>query len=379
ASPTPPRQVAVLYLEPDSPASDVVGGRPNFIRGSLILETDGVDVVNGGDTDEEVEIINNALFPLTAGETHAFRVRDFDGVERDIVLVSEDIVSSAVNRIRVFNTATGPVGYILLNTFNTQSSELAIEDAISQLSGEGINDLVLDLRYNGGGLLAVASQLSYMVAGEAATAGRIFETLEFNEDAGPLNPVTGEINEPFPFINQGVGFSIPAGQPLTTLSLPRVFILSTPNTCSASESIINSLRGIDVEVVLIGDVTCGKPFGFLPQDNCGTTYFTIQFRGINDKGFGDFADGFAPSNANLPFAVNVPGCAVPDDFSAELGDPDEALLAAALQFREDGTCPTVASTPVSIAARSLSSNGMSISQRQQSVFDTNKSLYRPVQ
>ncbi|MEM6536308.1 MAG: S41 family peptidase [Pseudomonadota bacterium] len=376
-SPTPPREVRVLYTEPASPASDIVGGRANFVRGSLILEADGIDVVNGGNTEEEVEIINNALSPLTAGETHTFRVRDPDGVERDIVIVSEDVASSAINAVSIILTGTGTVGYVSINTFNTEASEIAIQQAIDQLSRSGVNDLVLDLRYNEGGLLAIASQLAFMITGESATAGRTFEALEFNDDAGDLNPVTGDTNEPFPFINQGVGLSIPAGQALPSLSLSRVFILSTATTCSASESVINGLRGIDVEVVLIGDVTCGKPFGFFPQDNCGTTYFTTQFRGVNDKGFGDFADGFAPSNASLPFAVSVPGCSVPDDFSKELGDPDEALFAAALQFRADGTCPPVATSPVSIAARSVVPNGLAISDLQRSVFDTNKNAYRP--
>jgi hypothetical protein len=66
------------------------------------------------------------------------------------------------------------------------------------------------------------------------------------------------------------------------------------------------LRGIDVEVVQIGSPTCGKPYGFYPTDNCGTTYFTIQFQGVNNKGFGDFADGFIPtSTPTLPLSYQA--------------------------------------------------------------------------
>ena len=71
------------------------------------------------------------------------------------------------------------------------------------------------------------------------------------------------------------------GEPLPTLDLDRVFVLTGPGTCSASEAIINGLRGIDVEVILIGETTCGKPHGFYPADNCGTTYFTVQFEIVN--------------------------------------------------------------------------------------------------
>ena len=91
-----------------------------------------------------------------------------------------------------------------------------------------------------------------------------------------------------PFHSTTQGFSATPGQPLPTLNLPRVFVLTGPDTCSASESIINSLRGIGVEVVQIGSTTCGKPYGFYPQDNCGTTYFSIEFRGVNAMNFGDY-------------------------------------------------------------------------------------------
>lgn len=138
---------------------------------------------------------------------------------------------------------------------------------------------------------------------------------------------------------------------MPNLNLNRVYILSTDWTCSASEAVINGLRGVDVEVVLIGRATCGKPYGFYPEDNCGETYYTIQFQGVNQKGFGDYADGFIPMNSSAPFGVKLPGCLVDDDLDHELGDESEAMLAAALQYREFGTCP--APPPVSVAAKAL--------------------------
>ena len=141
------------------------------------------------------------------------------------------------------------------------------------------------------------------------------------------------------FSTPGLGFSLANGTPLDTLDLNRIYILTTERTCSASESLINSLRGIDVEVILFGDTTCGKPYGFFPTDNCGQTYFTIQFRGVNDKNFGDYADGFTPNDSANAFAIKTPGCTVVDDFDTELGDPAERLLATALYYRENGACP----------------------------------------
>ena len=86
----------------------------------------------------------------------------------------------------------------------------------------------------------------------------------------------------------------PVGTTPPQLGLPRVFVLTNPNTCSASESIINSLRGINVEVIRIGDTTCGKPYGFTEKQNCGYSFFAIEFQGFNAAGFGDYQGGFAP-------------------------------------------------------------------------------------
>ncbi|MEZ5920658.1 MAG: S41 family peptidase [Parvularculaceae bacterium] len=345
---TPPRDFKVVYTEPGSPAAQVVSGLQNFTRGATLLAIDGVDLVNAN-TQAEIDILNAGLFPATAGESHMFTVQDAGAASpRDVTVVSADIAPTAVNRTAIINTATGDVGYILLNTFGTFSSEKEIFDAITAMSTAGVSDLVIDLRYNGGGLLAVASQLDYMIAGAGQTNGRIFEQLRFNALAGSIDPVTGQPNDPVPFFSTGLGFSVTNGTPLPTLNLNRVFVLSTDRTCSASESVINSLRGINVNVILIGTTTCGKPFGFYPTDNCGVTYFTVQFQGTNDQGFGDYADGFGPANSSNAFSVKAPGCAVADDLTHNLGDPSEDLLAAALQYRDTSTCP--APPPMSVSA-----------------------------
>jgi len=182
--------------------------------------------------------------------------------------------------------------------------------------------------------------LAYMIGG-SNTAGKTYETTVFNDKYPTTNPVTGEALSPTPFYNTSVGFSadLDVGLPLPTLNLNRVYVLSTAGTCSASEALINGLRGADVEVVLIGNTTCGKPYGFYATDNCGTTYFTVQFRGENNKGFGDYADGFSPMNASGRVGELVNGCVVADDYSKPLGDVEEDLLNTALEYRLSETCP----------------------------------------
>ena len=330
-SSSPPREAIVVYTEPGTSASSV-----NLSRGARILEVDGADLEFGN----EVDTLNAGLFPETDGEMHQFRVLDPGASEpRDINLTSGPITSTPVLEVETLDTNTGKVGYILFND-HIATAEQGLVEAVEQLDAEGITDLVLDLRYNGGGFLAIASQMAYMIAGDTPTNGRTFEALRFNDKHPVFNPVTGQLNEPVPFYSSTLGFSISAGENLPSLDLTRVFVITTSNTCSASESIINGLRGIGVDVVLLGSTTCGKPFGFYATDNCGTTYFSIQFQAENDAGFGEFSDGFAPNNASSIGTVSVPGCFVSDDFSNPLGDTSEAMLAMALQYRDTGSCST---------------------------------------
>ncbi|HUD96985.1 MAG TPA: S41 family peptidase, partial [Woeseiaceae bacterium] len=277
----PPRQVVVAFTQPNSPATEP---GVDLARGAEVLTVDNVDLVNGND----VDTLNAGLFPAGPGETHTFTIRDLGAANtRQIAMMSEEVTSVPVQNVTTLGSSMGTVGYLLFND-HIATAEGGLKDAIEQLHAANVSELVVDVRYNGGGFLAIASQLAYMIAGDAATAGRVFEEIEFNDQHPSTDPVTGQPLEPMPFFDTTVGIStLPAGQPLPSLDLQRVFLLTGPNTCSASESIMNSLRGVDVEVIQIGSTTCGKPYGFYPTDNCGTTYFTIQFRGVNDKGFGD--------------------------------------------------------------------------------------------
>ncbi|MRX27058.1 S41 family peptidase [Kangiella sp. HZ709] len=328
-SSSPPRRIVIAYNEPNSPASAA-----NVERGAEIITIDGVDVENGAD----VNALNSGLFP-NDGETHTFVIRDLGATTtRTVDLTATTVTSDPVQNETVFNTASGIVGYMQFNTFGTRIAEQELIDAFIDFSNQGVQDLVIDLRYNGGGFLFISSQLAYMVAGPTRTQNKIYGTNVYNDKFNGVD-IFGNTNNPTPFFSAPSDQGTAPGGVLPDLNLNRVFVLSTGSTCSASEALINGLRGIDVEVVLIGDTTCGKPYGFFPTDNCGTTYFTIQFREENDKGFGDYADGFIPSATDNGQDF-VRGCTVPDDFTKALGDPTEALLAAALNYQATGSCPT---------------------------------------
>ena len=318
-----PNRIAMVgFLEPGTtPAS------ANAIaRGAAILTVDGVDLANGTD----VATLNEGLFP-TVGKAHTFVIRDQGAATtRTVTMTAQAIIETPVQFVQTLPAPNASVGYMLFNDhIATAESELVA--AINQLKTAGVSDLVLDLRYNGGGYLDIAAELAYMIAGPTNTNGKFFERLGFN-NRNPFPPVTTN------FLSTGQNFSVATGTALPFLGLNRVYVLTTPDTCSASEAIINGLRGAGVAVSLVGGQTCGKPYGFYPRDNCNTTYFAIQFQGVNNIGFGDYPDGFAPT------------CVVADDFTHALGDPAENQLEVALALRNNGgTCIT----PTGMGAHAL--------------------------
>ncbi len=320
---TPPRVLRVAYVEPNSPASNA-----NMSRGVTVLAIDNVSI--NSNTSSGIATLNAGLSPAS-GTTHSFLVQELNGTQRTVSMTATAVTSTPVQNVKTFTTATGAVGYMLFNDHIATSEPLLI-NAFNQLKQASISDLVLDLRYNGGGYLAIAAEVAYMIAG-SSTSGKVFERPAFNDQyPSTLDPVTGGSNAPMPFYStSSTGAALPA------LNLSRVFVITGSGTCSASESIINGLRGIGMTVIQVGGTTCGKPYGFYPADNCGTTYFSIQFKGVNAAGFGDYPDGFAPNNASGG-SVLLPGCSVADDFDHALGSSDEKRLAAALFYRDNSVC-----------------------------------------
>jgi carboxyl-terminal processing protease len=350
----PPRRIVVAFTEAGSPAAT------QLARGDEILFVDGADAINGG-TQAIVDILNAGLFPDSTGESHTFIVRNTANVQRTVTLTSANITHVPVPVVTTFASASGPVGYIQFND-HIATAEQPLINAVNTLEAQNVTDLILDLRYNGGGYLDLASELAYMIGNTSLTSGRTFERIVFNNKHTSRNPVTNETLTPTPFHSTTQGFtgSVPAGQALPTLNLDRVYIITGRGTCSASESIINSLRGVGIDVYVIGSTTCGKPYGFYPTDNCGTTYFSIQFRGENAANFGDYTDGFSPANTASGAGTTVPGCSVADDFTRAMGDATESRIAAALNLRASNnqTCPAASGfSPPGISKSSMFGDG----------------------
>jgi hypothetical protein len=330
-SSSPPRNWRVAFVQLGTPAATA-----GLQRGDTLKTVDGVDFANGSD----VNAINAALFPQV-GTTHSFVLARVGSADVSVNMTAANVTLTPVPQTKTFTNSNGAkVGYILFND-HIATSEAQLIAAVNQLKTDNVTELILDLRYNGGGYLFIASRLSYMIAGGTRTQGKFFEKLQYNSKRTTENNQAAT-----PFYDTACilnnQFQCTSNQPLPTLNLGRVYVLVQGDTCSASEAIVNGLRGIDVDVQLIGTNTCGKPYGFTAKDNCGISYFPVEFQGNNYKGFGDYADGFIPAGTGTT-ANNVPGCRVNDDLSKPLGDATEAMIATAL-FRQANptSCPNPA-------------------------------------
>ena len=291
----------VRYVEPLSPAA-----LQGVQRGDEILSLNGrsaASVVGANDF--------SALTAGQAGDTLTLELRRA-GTLRTVVLRATVFKLSPVQGAAVITSPGGRrVGVLLVKDMISQALAPA-DAAFAQFRAAGVQDLVLDLRYNGGGLVSTGATLASYISGSRAL-GLSYAVLLYNDKRAAAN-------------NQAFAFSNPAA----ALALPRVYVLTGPRTCSASEQVINGLRGAGLAVTTIGDTTCGKPVGFLPASSCGLTYSVVNFESVNQRNEGRYFTGFPAS------------CRVAEDFTAAQNGPSDPLRAAALRLADGSACAAMA-------------------------------------
>ncbi len=292
----PERGLHIRYTEPLSPAA-----LAGVVRGDDIVSINGVAAATLIANDDYA-----VLSPATAGTVLNLVLRN-GGVQRSVVLSAATYGLTPVVGAKTLTTAAGrKVGYVLVKDLIAQTSS-GLAAAFAGFGAQGVQDLVLDLRYNGGGLVSVGANLASYVVGSRAN-GQAYANLVYNDKHAASNSASR--------------FATPAD----ALAMTRVYVLAGPRTCSAAEQVVNGLRPF-ANVVLVGDTTCGKPVGFNPQsDNCGTTYSVVTFESTNARGEGRYFDGLQPT------------CTATDDVSQALGAASENLLATALRHADTGSC-----------------------------------------
>jgi C-terminal processing protease CtpA/Prc len=307
----PGPRVFVLEVFENSPASEA-----GLNRGDEIVAVDegngyvAVDeLLDSGDT------INDALGPAEAGVRRGLRLADSSAATREVSLVKRVVTIDPVpdeGGVRILPLAGTPgVGYLNLRTYISTADD-QLRAAFEEFRALGIDNLVVDLRYNGGGLVSTAELLGDLLGGARETSDvmsrRLFNPRHAGSDATRLFRPQAESVAPV-----------------------RVAFLTTEATASASEISVNTLQPW-VEVSIVGEDTFGKPVGQSAFDlaGCEDRMRLVTFKTVNALDEGDYFDGLAPT---LSFA-----CAATDTLNEAQGDPAEGLTAAALEWLATGTC-----------------------------------------
>ncbi|MEM8965001.1 MAG: S41 family peptidase [Bacteroidota bacterium] len=287
-------QLRVAFTYRDSPF-----GKLGVDRSWIINKINGKDmqtiVANGGGTRAVTQEISNP--------TNTFELIDDQGNTVTETLTKETIGINTVLHHQVLDVGSVKVGYLVFNSFLATSID-ELKPVLKEFQEAEIDELILDLRYNGGGRVNVAEYLAANIVGNRAN-GRNFIEFIYNEQQSQRN--------------QEVTFN----QAEYPLNLDRLITITSRSTASASELVINGLAPF-MDVVIVGENTSGKPVGSFPFRYGGYAISPISFKIANDNGEGEYFRGFAPD------------AFVPDDLNHKFGDPEELRLQEALYFIENG-------------------------------------------
>lgn len=297
----------VSQVFPESPASDA-----GMARGDRIVAVGGVPIevlVASGQ-------LGNAIGPSTEGYTVTMTFEHPDGSRVEAAMTKRPVTMPTVMTTQVFDVEGRRVGYVFFRNFVEPSIE-ALDAAFAALREARVQELVLDLRYNGGGLVSVAQHLASLIGG-TRTSGQVLSEYFHNEQNA--------------FRNRILRFE----DKEQALTLDRLVVVTTRGTASASELVINALRP-HMPVVIVGDTTYGKPVGQYGINFCDRVLFPVSFTLRNAAQEGDYFGGMAPS------------CLAGDDLDRQIGDPEEASLREALRYIRTGECD--APVPVTAEAR----------------------------
>ncbi|TXC62155.1 hypothetical protein FSC37_22670 [Piscinibacter aquaticus] len=260
----------------------VEGGSPSAVagieRGDELVNVNDISV----DTNDRGELTTLLSAPNpTVPDVRYRMVFRRAGKLLTVDLAAAKVVADSVPVVQTFSGADGQkIGYLLFNE-HTVPAELRLITAVTQLRDEGINELALDLRYNQGGVVYVASQLATMIAGIKRTEGKTFATYLFNDKRAAKNSELSFLATAC--LPSLTGSRCSTTAPLPTLDLRRVYILTQESTCSASEAIINGLRGVDMELVLIGERLVESLMAFLAPKTAGSLIFQLNTRAVTRR------------------------------------------------------------------------------------------------
>jgi len=269
---------------------------------------------------------------LLANNSYTLNLADYDNGNftpnsKSVSLTKTVLSENPVYINKIIENGNHKIGYLMYNGFYP-NYETQLNDAFGELKSQGITDFVLDLRYNSGGSVATATRLASMITGQFY--GQVFAKQQWNakveayynsnDSSGFYNYFTNTIN---------------TKASINSLNLTKIYILTSKNTASASELVINGLKPY-INVIQIGDVTTGKNVGSITlydspnfkkvniNPNHRYAMQPLVLKIVNKVGFGDYVNGLEPDKSNLiEEKINNLGT---------LGDSNEPLLNTAINL-----------------------------------------------
>lgn len=290
----PPDDLRLLRVFADSPA-----GAAGLARGQRILRLNGRTVA-------EIEAAEGVSAVL-GGQTVSFTVLDTDGSEFTVTITRGIVTIDPVPTMRLIpRDGTTPVGYLELAQF-VSTADAELDAVFATFAANNVTDVIIDLRYNGGGVVTTANRLGDLLGGRVAE-NLVFTETRFNADRAS--------NNAFEFFDRLAG----------SVSLSRLVVVASEATASASELVTNALEP-HVEVAIVGDRTFGKPIGQAGFEFCGNILRITAFQVFNAAGFGDYFGGL-PAD-----------CEAADDIQVAVGADEDPNIVAAMTYLDTGACP----------------------------------------
>ncbi|MEL7690689.1 S41 family peptidase [Citromicrobium bathyomarinum] len=297
-------------------------------RGTEILSVNGTSTTDlfaqGG-----AAAFSNALGPSDPGVTRTLSIRQPGGATSTVSVTKQeyalDPISDRYGAITIPNVDGRLVGYLNLRTFIVADAGPQLRTAIDGFRQQGVEQVILDFRYNGGGLVDVAELLGDLLG--ADKVGDVFSRTVFRDSLSNNNST-----EPF------------EAQP-EAIAATKIALIGTSSTASASELTGNAfIPYLGNNLALVGSNTYGKPVGQIARDRtaCDDRLRVMAFRTVNADGGGDYYTGLASVFPNT--------CAADDDFLHQFGSTDEDSTATALSFLSGGTCTPIAASGAKRAA-----------------------------
>lgn len=338
-SATDPSDLRVKYVYPGSPA-----GNANLVRGYQITKINGRTALaydanpTTGAYGANLTFVTNAL----GSDVISMTLKKPDGTTFDVSLAASGYTLKPVVKTAVIDAGNGKkVGYISYLSFTSLSnSQSAFDQAFATFAASGVTDLVIDIRYNGGGSVETAEYLSNLIAPSSKTGSLMYTTIW----ASPMQ------NGPAPYLQKKLkeeGYSTNLDQfkeannkvnfdKKGTLNLSgKVYFLVSGSTASASELVVNNSLPTG-NVQLIGKNSYGKPVGFfaIPFYTSASRYYDVylaQFETKNAANQGEYFSGMLPGSSAYPGKLMSR-----DDVTHDFGDPQETWLAQVLSNVKTG-------------------------------------------